>query len=113
MIINCGKFLLTSEDSMNTCHSQLNTYGAKLKCWNVLGSTKGERTAGRCRTSTVVPEGDILNSARTLTKAEAIYIAMQQPGGGVIHCYNGNNWNVYAEVRILRYKEILGQLKRR
>ena len=98
---------------MQTCHTQRNPYRVREKTWLALGPTKGEQSCGYVRMSSEVPDGDPVNESRKLSKEEAIYIAMQQPGGGVIHCYNGDNWNVYSETRAVRYKEILRQLKQR
>jgi len=48
-----------------------------------------------------------------LSFEEALKIAAKQPGGGVVHRTSKDTADVYSEQLILRYREVLAQLKRR
>ena len=93
------------------CHSQRNYYRAHLKIW-ALSQTAGEQSTGRFRISRSKPNGEPLNAQR-LTVEEAIQIALKQPEGGVVYCTSKGTADVYSEQLILRYREVLAQLKRR
>lgn len=95
------------------CHSQHNTYGAHRKIW-ALALTTGERACGRARYSNDVPQGQKLNG-QPLSRESALLIALNQPGGGVLHALDQAKtiYNVYSEQQLLTFKETLKRIKQR
>lgn len=93
------------------CHSQKHLYREQPKCWSTLGRTTGEQTSGHWRLTRETPRGTKLNNIR-LQWPDAIYVAMQQPGGAVIHKLEGGVFDVYSQQRLDRYREILSQIQR-
>jgi hypothetical protein len=95
---------------MTPCHSQKNLYRANHKCWQTIGLTPGEQTCGSWRLTRETPKGTKLNNVR-LQWPDALYVAMAQPGGAVIHKLDGGVFDVYSQQRLERYREILSQIQ--
>ncbi|SRR5258706_5550537 len=95
------------------CHSQQNCYGAHRKIW-ALYNTLGQQTCGRARYSSDLPQGEKLNT-HPLSRDGALLIALNQPGGGVLHAVDQGKtiYNVYSEQMLLTFKETLKRIKQR